>query len=241
MERVEPHLLTNEELRELQKCLLRMLIDFINVCAKHNLRYFLCGGSALGSVRHNGFIPWDDDLDIIMPRNDYEKLKGIFNVHFKNNYTCAVPNSSYTPTALFMKIYKNGTICEQPHDISNKNKGIWLDISPIDNAPNNVVLRYIKGLSVDILGYLAVSRYIYQNRNEQVDMIYTRTFFEKMIYYLRMLIASIILIDFKSLYNFYDKFIQSDKKSNYVTIAMGRRHYIGECQPKDVFQLYMIQ
>ena len=51
---------------------LEILKEFIGVCANLNLRYFLAGGSVLGTIRHNGFIPWDDDIDVIMPRKDYE-------------------------------------------------------------------------------------------------------------------------------------------------------------------------
>ena len=67
----------DEDLKKIQNLELEMLKEFIDFCEKHDLTYFLIAGSALGAVRHNGFIPWDDDLDIGMPREDYEKLSEI--------------------------------------------------------------------------------------------------------------------------------------------------------------------
>ncbi|MGX7069194.1 LicD family protein [Gemella bergeri] len=61
-------------LKELQGAYLELLIEFDSLCKEYNLRYDLCGGSMLGAVRHQGFIPWDDDIDVAMPRMDYEKL-----------------------------------------------------------------------------------------------------------------------------------------------------------------------
>ena len=60
--------------KEIQEKELNMLLYFKEFCDKHNLRFYLCGGGLIGAIRHNGFIPWDDDLDLFMPRPDYEKL-----------------------------------------------------------------------------------------------------------------------------------------------------------------------
>jgi hypothetical protein len=60
--------------KEIQEKELSMLLYFKEFCDKHNLRFYLCGGGLIGAIRHNGFIPWDDDLDLFMPRPDYEKL-----------------------------------------------------------------------------------------------------------------------------------------------------------------------
>ncbi|WP_303815737.1 LicD family protein [Acidaminococcus timonensis] len=96
--------LSSEELDQIHHCLLSILKDFIFVCDKYNLHYTLGGGSVLGSVRHQGFIPWDDDLDINMPRADYEKFKKIFSKELVNEYELRVPNSKYGSSALFMKL-----------------------------------------------------------------------------------------------------------------------------------------
>ena len=74
---------------ELQERLLVIMRWFHELCEKEKLTYFAIGGTALGAVRHNGFIPWDDDLDVGMPRKDYERLKEISNRINKIRYcTC---------------------------------------------------------------------------------------------------------------------------------------------------------
>ena len=60
--------------KELQDKMLEMLLFFDNFCKENGLRYYLCGGGLIGAIRHHGFIPWDDDIDLFMPREDYERL-----------------------------------------------------------------------------------------------------------------------------------------------------------------------
>lgn len=77
--RKSPYLkkMSSEELRSLQLCLFDIYKDVKKVCDKYEIKVFLIGGSALGAVRHQGFIPWDDDMDLSMTRADYEKFASI--------------------------------------------------------------------------------------------------------------------------------------------------------------------
>ena len=63
--------LSSEEIKQIE---LNLLLKLDEICKKYKLRYYLCGGTLLGAVRHKGFIPWDDDIDVLMPREDFEKL-----------------------------------------------------------------------------------------------------------------------------------------------------------------------
>ena len=75
------------DIRPLQLHILDILLAIDKVCREHDLRYYLAAGTLLGAVRHQGFIPWDDDVDIIMPRPDYERFCKIYkSVHYKMKY-----------------------------------------------------------------------------------------------------------------------------------------------------------
>ncbi|MCI7126847.1 MAG: LicD family protein, partial [Clostridium sp.] len=65
--------------KKIQDKELEMLLYFQKICDEHHLTFYLCGGGLIGAIRHRGFIPWDDDLDVFMPRPDYEKLSAIWN------------------------------------------------------------------------------------------------------------------------------------------------------------------
>ena len=73
-------------LKEHQAVLLELLVEFDRVCKKHNIHYMLFAGSALGAVRHHGFIPWDDDLDVALLREDYDRLMSLNQSEWNNSY-----------------------------------------------------------------------------------------------------------------------------------------------------------
>ena len=88
--------LSDQDIKGIQAILLETLSDFDTVCRENNLCYFLAGGSALGSERHKGFIPWDEDLDIGMPRKDYNRLAELFLEKYEDFSICTdesiIPN-----------------------------------------------------------------------------------------------------------------------------------------------------
>lgn len=221
--------LSDIELSQLHDCLVKILKDFIFVCEKHNLKYTLGGGSVLGSVRHKGFIPWDDDLDINMPREDYEKFKELFAMELAEEYDLRVPNSEYGFSTLFMKLLKKGTTYKQQFSYGDSDPTyIWIDIFPFDNVPENKVVRTLKGYISTAMAYVFVSRYIYEHRNQSTDEYYT-TVKDGTLYKIRLLLARCLPFSSKTLYNFFDRFIRHEKHTSLITCATGRKHYLGEC------------
>ncbi len=124
-----------ETLKRLHKVELEILDDFVKICKENNLTYFLTGGTMLGAVRHKGFIPWDDDIDIGMPRKDYDKFIEIAPKELGNKYylDCFEYNKNfYLP---FAKIKKNNTVFDEGYfEDDEMHKGIFIDIFPFENV-----------------------------------------------------------------------------------------------------------
>lgn len=135
------------DLNKLQKILLNMVNDFSEACEKNNLKYFMIGGTLLGAIRHHGFIPWDDDIDIGMPRTDYDKFISKADTILPNYLT--ISNSGINNRKnefLFVKLYHKGTtLIEKPEgDLFERIGGIYIDIFPVDGAGNSKLYAVVK-------------------------------------------------------------------------------------------------
>ena len=131
-------------LKHLQKVELMILKDFIKICDENNLNYFLYGGTLLGAIRHKGFIPWDDDLDVIMFRKDYEKfLKIMENNEINDKYE--ILDIRYNEDYFFnfgKMILNNTKLHSVDYSQIKFNKGIFIDIFILDNLPKNKIKQY---------------------------------------------------------------------------------------------------
>ena len=124
-----------EEHKRVQLDILKFVADF---CEKKGLRYFLADGTMLGAVRHKGFIPWDDDIDIRMPRPDYNKMMQIFNEECGSVRYHLVNPRDKDAQHYFVKIIDTKTIKIEPEkDYSTGFLGVDIDIFPIDGSPEN--------------------------------------------------------------------------------------------------------
>ena len=113
------HELTTDESAKMKSALLDMYKDVAALCKKENLTIMLCGGSCLGAVRHHGFIPWDDDLDVMMPRKDYDQLiRLLAQGALGEKYEYSAPNKKTDSANVWLKIYRKNsytwiTFCPQ--------------------------------------------------------------------------------------------------------------------------------
>lgn len=143
-------------LRRVQMIQLDILKTVDSICRNNNITYYMIGGTLLGAVRHKGFIPWDDDLDIGMMRNDYDRFTELCKTELPNDLF--LQNTLNDGLWMFItKIRKNGTIFED--DISIKSKchsGIYIDIFPLDNLPkDNSIWQEISFMAIRFLSAIA--------------------------------------------------------------------------------------
>lgn len=121
-----------EEIRHIQYEILKSTAAY---CDSHNLRYILTGGTLLGAVRHQGFIPWDDDIDIAMPRPDYEKLIAKSGGHLDSYYDLNVFENNPYHARLFMRIVDNRTVYLHEYYEKKYASGLGIDVFPVDGVP----------------------------------------------------------------------------------------------------------
>ena len=143
---------------------LEIMQQFINICEKHNLRYILADGSLLGAVRHQGFIPWDDDMDVGMPRKDYEEFLKIAKDELEYPFLLDDFETNKEMASGFARIRNNETTAFR-RDVSTykfpNQAGIFIDIFPYDNIPDNKFKRKLHQKRVYILKRLVNNSPLY--------------------------------------------------------------------------------
>ena len=124
------------EVSEIQDIAYRLLVLFHEFCEKNNLRYILAGGTMLGAVRHHDFIPWDDDVDVQMPREDYERFLKLAKDGIGENTGLISRDTMKIPYIAFSKIIDTRTVLYEDISIENR-EGIYIDVFPTDGLPDD--------------------------------------------------------------------------------------------------------
>ena len=229
---------TDKELKKLKKLILMIYKDVFSVCEENGLTLFLGGGSALGAVRHGGFIPWDDDMDLMMMRSDYEAFKEIFDRTLSDKYILQVPGArGKTATNLFMKVILKGTKCTELVQANAPGEhGIWVDIFPIEYAPENKLLRRVKGFFTDALAYACVSNYMRRFESDEMRAYAMGSKGAKINRLIRRALGFVTSpIPYQRMYDFFDRISRGRKETGFITIPTGIRHYMGELHALNAF------
>ncbi len=183
----------DNQLKELQDVELNILKEFIRVCDKLNLNYYLVGGTLIGAIRHHGFIPWDDDIDVCMFRKDYEIFLKEGQNHLDKKYFLQTYRTDKDYVQCFAKIRDNETtFLEESVKDYDMNHGIFIDIFPLDNYYHynkikTKMIRYIlfdkkpsdvKNILKKIL--ILISRKVYGSKTkielcEKLEKIFTKS------------------------------------------------------------------
>lgn len=139
--------LSSETLKKIQECEQEILDAFVELCDKNGLRYYLYYGSLLGAIRHRGPIPWDDGIDVVMPRDDLEALKKIMLAQPESSpYRLHCFETDSNQKYLFLRYNKKGTIyrAKATDEYGWAYQELWIDIEPLDNVPK--MKKYVKNL-----------------------------------------------------------------------------------------------
>lgn len=199
-----------DKTRQLQIVQLEILKDVAKFCDENNLTYYLFGGTLIGAIRHRGFIPWDDDVDIAMYREDYENFVSSFARKNGDKYFVQNNHTEKDYSRFVSKVRLNGTKqVEQDLSEINMHHGIYIDIFPLDHVPKEggVCLK-LRGILIRILAGLSSLRVGKRDRlSEKKDLLK------------RMLRYFALLFPRKAINNLYDYFckMSNKKECNYTT------------------------
>ena len=218
-----------------QNELLKILKDIVSFFEKHEIDYSLSGGSILGAIRHKGFIPWDDDIDINIPRKGYDKLLEIFDTELGESYYLQTPKSDPELGLLVTQIRKKGTVARRKYDWKSPEKqcGISIDLYIVENTFDNVALRFIQKYSSLMLNFGVSAVRDFNNRNLPKEI---RELEEREVNYssIKLFFGRILrIISLKRWLLWNDKCNSwcKDEDSKFVAIPTGRKHF-----PKEIYR-----
>ncbi|MBQ6502919.1 MAG: LicD family protein [Flexilinea sp.] len=224
-----------ELLKKCQQIELSVVDDLASICEKYNINYTLGGGSALGAVRHQGMIPWDDDIDINIFRKDCEKFITALENEYPNKYWIHTPEKTKNYGLLFLQIRLKGTIMRGREDIDTNECGIGVDIFPYENTYDNKLLRIMHGCLCMAMKFCLSCRKIWEHRDFNMRLVRGDPEGEKSIKIKSLIgaITSIFSIDDWTHGTIRCCKMNKNNDSKFVAIPSGRKQFLGEIYRRD--------
>lgn len=230
--------LDEQQLDSLHKVLLPIVVDIMDYCKRNNLVCFLSGGTALGAIRHHGFIPWDDDVDLNITRESFEKFVPGFRKEFADKYWVHTPVDNPEYGLSIGRVRKKGTIVKTREDLLDDTEaGAYVDLFIIENVPDSKFLRTIQGCFCMITKVCLSCRRFYRDRK---IMQKTLDYNEELQKVSRNRLIIGFLCSFMSVERWNrvnEKFFSMCKnnRSKFVSIPAGKWHYFGEMYTREKF------
>lgn len=221
--------MTQEELRKIGAIQLELMDEVHRLCIENNIRYYMAYGTLLGAVRHKGFIPWDLDIDVVMPRKDYERFKQVCQKQLDDRYSYVDRESfrSYGRPHALIAHKETRLFCK--YDRVNPKLmelGVYIDIFPLDNAPEEEKERKQHAKKLNRIRKLKDKRLMY---------CYSFKKWRRFLHY--AIAATLIWIPVPWLNRYQQKQMQKYNRSetNVVCSMAGGYAYEKECMPVEIF------
>ena len=147
-------ILTDNEIKAIQRKLLKIFDDIVSVCEKEGIRYQLSGGSVLGAIRHGGYIPWDDDIDINMERAEIDRFVSCFTKRFCEKYWIKIPGKTPGYDQNKIRIESKQIRARGLLELNEPECGLWIDVFVIENTFDNKLLRTVHGIGTMAFRYI---------------------------------------------------------------------------------------
>lgn len=228
--------LSSDETEAIKRIVLETTLDVVEICTELDIPYMLGGGSALGAVRHQGFIPWDDDIDLNIPREYIDSLLDEVERRYPDKYYVEAPLRTPGYLSSFIQIHRRGTVFQEYLVQKEENCGVKIDIFVIENTYNNPIRRKWHGCKVQAgLFFLSCYR-MFAWRKEFMELASEDSAARRAMR-VKQWIGAPFAIAPRFLYRRVQLCMQEcrDNHSDYITIPSGRMHFFGEMYEREAF------
>ena len=226
-----------ERMKALQSVLFEMLKDVIKVCEREEIDMTLSGGTCLGAIRHHGFIPWDDDIDINMTRAGYERFWPIFEAEYADKYWILDAARTEDYAVICPQIRKKGTVVKTRDDFNDETDGACIDICILENVPNSGILRALQGTLSLGFGLLASCRRFAQHKEHYLSLAGNDNEVAASVKFKVGIGQLLPFTTYGKLNRIWDKINSacSNETTKNMSIPGGRKHYFGETYRREDF------